>query len=255
MYRKTLIIRTCAIGDFVLNLPALAALQKIDPDARLTLVGNAAALELARKFVAVDAIYSIEQPPWSRLFYEPIPDLAFDEAVVWMKNPIVADNLRLSGVPNVIRRDPFPAFGHASDHLLRGLNLSRPDLPDLWNAATTGIVIHDGSGSRKKNWPYYSELMRRVDEAEAMPQDLPLLELARYLCGCRAFVGNDSGITHLAAYLGCPTIALFGPTDPRVWGPIGRRSHIIWKTKLEDISVNEVVLAIQAGQGFCRGGL
>ena len=142
-----MIIRTCAIGDFVLNLPALAALQKIDPDARLTLVGNAAALELARKFVAVDAIYSIEQPPWSRLFYEPIPDLAFDQAVVWMKNPIVADNLRLSGVPNVIRRDPFPAFGHASDQLLRGLNLPRPDLPDLWNAATTGIVTGTASSN------------------------------------------------------------------------------------------------------------
>jgi ADP-heptose:LPS heptosyltransferase len=57
---------------------------------------------------------------------------------------------------------------------------------------------------------------------------------------CRCFVGNDSGITHLAAYLGCPTIALFGPTDPRMWGPLGRRVKILWKTHLADISVHEV---------------
>ena len=74
-----------------------------------------------------------------------------------------------------------------------------------------------------------------------LPQNLSLVELSQYLRGIRAFIGNDSGITHLAAYLGCPAIALFGPTDPRTWGPLGRRSRIIWKTPLEDISVGEVL--------------
>ena len=36
-------------------------------------------------------------------------------------------------------------------------------------------------------------------------------------------VGNDSGITHLAAALGAPVIALYGPTDPAVWGPRGKK--------------------------------
>ena len=49
----------------------------------------------------------------------------------------------------------------------------------------------------------------------------------------------------LAAYLGVPTIALFGPTNPRTWGPIGRRARIIWKTKLEDISVDEVLQTLK----------
>src|SRR5579864_6552709 len=137
--RKTLIVRTCAVGDFVLNLPALTALQKLHDDARFTLLGNATTLELARKFAAVDSIASIERPPWARLFYEAVPGLEFDSAIVWMKDPVVADNLRASGIPNVIRADPFPDFGHAADHLLRTLKLARPILPDLWNPGSNDV--------------------------------------------------------------------------------------------------------------------
>ncbi|MBT5873470.1 MAG: glycosyltransferase family 9 protein, partial [Candidatus Latescibacteria bacterium] len=39
---------------------------------------------------------------------------------------------------------------------------------------------------------------------------------------------GDTGITHLAAALGVPALALFGPTDPAVWGPRGRTVRILW---------------------------
>jgi heptosyltransferase-3 len=45
------------------------------------------------------------------------------------------------------------------------------------------------------------------------PQNVALLQKARL------FVGPDTSTTHLAAATGCPTVALFGPTDPRIWGP------------------------------------
>jgi heptosyltransferase-3 len=45
-------------------------------------------------------------------------------------------------------------------------------------------------------------------------------ELAELLARARLFVGPDTSVTHLAAATGCPTIALFGPTDPRLWGPV-----------------------------------
>jgi len=54
--------------------------------------------------------------------------------------------------------------------------------------------------------------------ADAAPAELRELLLAGAL-----FVGNDSGPTHLAALLGRPTLALFGPTDPAAWGPLGER--------------------------------
>jgi len=45
------------------------------------------------------------------------------------------------------------------------------------------------------------------------PQNVALLSRAR------VYIGTDTSITHLAAATGCPTLALFGPMDPRVWGP------------------------------------
>jgi ADP-heptose:LPS heptosyltransferase len=242
---KTLVVRTCAVGDFILNLPSLVALQQRYPEMRFTLVGNPSSLELAQDLVVVDRIASIDGQPWCRLFYETLPGLDFDRAIVWMKDPIVAQNLADSGIPNVIRADPFPAYGHAADHLLRTLNLPRPTLPDMWNPTSSDIVVQAGSGSPKKNWPHYDDLIRQLPGTRLLPQNLSLLELSQHIRTVRAFVGNDSGITHLAAYFGCPTLALFGPTDPRVWGPIGRRSRVLWKSELKDISVEEVLRALQ----------
>lgn len=44
-------------------------------------------------------------------------------------------------------------------------------------------------------------------------------ELSAIIGGARAYIGPDTAITHLAAATGAPTVALFGPTDPRLWGP------------------------------------
>jgi ADP-heptose:LPS heptosyltransferase len=52
-------------------------------------------------------------------------------------------------------------------------------------------------------------------------------------------IGNDTGITHLAAAIGAPTVALFGPTDPAVWGPRGRKVRTLWGSEVieEDVGV------------------
>jgi heptosyltransferase III len=111
-------------------------------------------------------------------------------------------------------------------------------------------VLHPGSGGRKKCWPaeHFSELAARLggpvlllqgpaDEAAcaaamaglppvpvARAAGLPLSQAAALLARCRLYVGNDSGVSHLAAALGVPTVAVFGPTDPAVWAPLGPRT-------------------------------
>ena len=50
-------------------------------------------------------------------------------------------------------------------------------------------------------------------------QSLALADLARRLAGCRAFIGHDSGISHLAAAVGLPGVVLWGDTAPEVWRP------------------------------------
>ena len=55
--------------------------------------------------------------------------------------------------------------------------------------------------------------VKRLDGALSWP------ELAALIRGAAAYVGPDTSVTHLAAATGTPTVALYGPTDPRLWGP------------------------------------
>jgi heptosyltransferase-2 len=50
-------------------------------------------------------------------------------------------------------------------------------------------------------------------------QSLPLADLAHRLAGCRAFIGHDSGISHLAAAVGLPGVVLWGDTVEEIWRP------------------------------------
>ncbi len=112
-------------------------------------------------------------------------------------------------------------------------------------------VVHAGSGSVKKNWPV-ERFIALADwicaERDGMPlflvgeademlvdalhrhkvvRDLTLLEVASLLSISHAYVGNDSGITHLAASLGIPVTVLFGPSSLEQWGPRGKQVTIL----------------------------
>ena len=56
-----------------------------------------------------------------------------------------------------------------------------------------------------------------------------LLELAALMKHSDLFVGNDTGVMHIAAAVGCPVLGLFGPTDPSVWGPRGKKTKVLYK--------------------------
>ena len=253
---RFLIVRACAIGDFVLNLPALRALAGAHPEARFTLVGYPSVLSLAGAFLPVERIHSIEAQPWAGLFSGPVRELPFEAAWVWMNDPVVAKNLRQSGISQVFHASPFPSptAGHAAEHLLRSVGLPAPELPNLWDSRSERVILHPGSGSPAKVWPYFEELARRLPDSvillgpcetplnapNACLTNLPLSAVAEELRHCRLFIGNDSGITHVAAYWGAPTVALFGPTDPAIWGPLGRRVKVLRKSSLADISIEDV---------------
>jgi ADP-heptose:LPS heptosyltransferase len=123
------------------------------------------------------------------------------------------------------------------------------------------LAVAPGSGHPGKNWPlsHYYEVSRALawefklgvvwlaGPAEAAWQpylkalaaaqgqvflgEAPLARVAAILSRCRLFLGNDSGLTHLATALGGPeVVALFGPTDPGVWAPPGKRVRILTGT-------------------------
>ncbi len=156
------------------------------------------------------------------------------------------------------------------------------------------IAVHPGSGGRKKCWPVenYLELMSRLSssgeydfrillgpaeddrtfrkiaewtcqrgDALQVVRNRPISHVAAVLKSSALFVGNDSGITHLASAVGVPTVAVFGPTDSRLWGPAGecvavvrsglacspcgeQRHRCIGQDCLEEIEVDYVIAGI-----------
>jgi heptosyltransferase-3 len=66
---------------------------------------------------------------------------------------------------------------------------------------------------------YLDELWRDAPAVRRLDGCLTWPELAALLARASVYVGPDTSVTHLAAASGCPTVALFGPTDPRLWGP------------------------------------
>ncbi|MHC4725626.1 MAG: glycosyltransferase family 9 protein [Planctomycetota bacterium] len=68
---------------------------------------------------------------------------------------------------------------------------------------------------------FSTELIQKIDGAAKYVRDFSLEQVLELLSHASAFIGNDSGITHLAAGLGIRTLAVFGPTNPAVYKPIG----------------------------------
>ena len=126
------------------------------------------------------------------------------------------------------------------------------------NSEKMSVAVHPGSGSKQKCWhiEYFADLITWLrDEMRAnvfvvsgpadykiverlklklkgsffIVENLALPHLAAVIKRCNLFIGNDSGITHLASAVGVPTIAIFGPTNPAIWGPRGKMVKIIYK--------------------------
>jgi heptosyltransferase-2 len=119
------------------------------------------------------------------------------------------------------------------------------------------VAVHPGSGSASKNWPvdrFVAACRWLVDEMAVQllvvhgeaddavvmelssrlaphpvrwARGLPLVDLAAVLERCAMFLGNDSGISHLAASVNTPTVAMFGPSSIPIWEPVGAQVRVV----------------------------
>jgi ADP-heptose:LPS heptosyltransferase len=125
------------------------------------------------------------------------------------------------------------------------------------------VAVHPFSGSARKNWPLPNfralehGLPLRVEWLVGPEEQLDganrfedLLELATWIGGARLYIGNDSGITHLAAATGVPTLALFGPTAPEVWGPRSHNVTVLRHNPLAELPVPRVLEVANRLLGF-----
>jgi ADP-heptose:LPS heptosyltransferase len=190
---------------------------------------------------------------------------SFDIVVNYLHDPggFLNDNLKRFGVKILIAASPMVAGRHAVDHFIEPLqalaiyeDIAIPMLrfPNV-APKEPWVAIHPGSGGKQKCWPIqnFIELagqIRRETEFEPVIitgeaereyikslddhvqtfrriHNLSLVELAGQLTGASCYIGNDGGVTHLAAALGVPTIALFGPSNPDLWSPRGKFVRVI----------------------------
>lgn len=288
---RILVIRPGALGDVLLTLPAIQALQAGFPEAQTDLMGDLPVVEWLPGRSVVRAASGFDRADLATLFHsEALPTeplrrflVAFDVILSYATPPqhVFVRNLTSLATGRVLSLDARPRSDlgmHISEYLqqpLQRLNVPVSACPpriwltagdeqkaaQWWAERGLGdrriLCLHPGSGSAAKNWPAvrFAEVARWAQRELGLrvvlisgPADdaalggvqrcldrlehwvlhgLPLPLLAAILMRSRAYVGNDSGVSHLAAALGVPTLAVFGPTDPHVWAPRGSSVHVL----------------------------
>lgn len=248
MGERRLVIRPGAIGDCVVALPAM---ERLCAGAAYSEVWAARAnVPLIRFADRVRAISSTgldmlglpeREPPAGAMELL----AGFDRVVSWYGAARPEFREAVAHLPfDFLPALPEKGGGvHAADFYLSQVGGSGPATPRIQCEPAPrrdAVVIHPFSGSPRKNWPLerfraLAAKLRTPVEWCAGPEEKldgavrigDLYELARWLAGARAVIGNDSGVMHLAAAAGCAVVALFGPSDPAVWAPRGERVRVV----------------------------
>jgi heptosyltransferase-3 len=262
---KRLLIRPGAIGDFVVSIPAMECLR----GDYLEVWAAAQNVPLAR---FADRARAISSTGLDLLeLGQPDPKLvetlrSFDAIVSWygagradFRNATAALGLPMHFFPAI---PPEGCGSHAVDFylaqarsLIEGPSDGIPRIACPPTPRENFAVVHPFSGSRRKCWPLerFREIARMLERhmpvqwCAGPEEDLPgavrfdnLYDLACRLSAARIYIGNDSGPTHLAAAVGTPLVALFGPSDPAVWAPRGPQIAIAAAPLMEAITVEQV---------------
>ncbi len=181
---------------------------------------------------------------WLRSF--PAPDDGETHVLDFIHNQLERLRPPCQKKSAIMRITPPHSATAAAKRLFEGLGLK----------GAGPILVHPGSGGAKKVWPLnnWQNLLRWIEKELSVPvilsrgpaddrlgdfyrwmstkgrpviSGLPMVELAAVLSLCRAYIGCDSGVSHLAAASGTPSLVIFGPTEPGVWGPRAARVHLV----------------------------
>lgn len=256
---RILLLFPGALGDFLLLAPSIAALRASHPEVELSV--SRALEPLARALfpgplgppadgAVMGSLFAAETQPalgaWLR---------GAARVDAWLGEPAVLErHARALGI-GVVRRlhvergeaGPHAAAAYAS---MLGVAPIPPPLPPAWReperVRPRTLALHPGAGGAAKRWAAAGfravadawrarggdalVLLGPAEEGEErawrgtgheVVAGLALEQVARLLAAVPCYVGNDSGVSHLAGMVGCRGVVLFGPTHPARWRPLG----------------------------------
>ena len=300
--RNILLFHAGALGDFVVTWPLALALARVFPQSRVFYVTQRSKGQLAERVLRLES--SDSDAGWHAMYAAGAPSLPEQQAklvagahtvVSFASSPgdAFSDNVaRLAPEANYLTltvKPPDDFAGRVTDHLLAQLApwpaVQAALVQVLRSVASRGVtgkspagtvvLVHPGSGSRKKCWPpeRFVSLIERlrgdgrpvkvvlgeVEREMFSPADVRQLEAASHvvrpatyvnlldeITASAAFVGNDTGPSHLAGIVGLPTVALFGPSNPDQWRPLGPRVRVVRAESMEEIGVEQVVGVVRS---------
>jgi ADP-heptose:LPS heptosyltransferase len=227
---RRLLIRPGAIGDVILSLPTLEA-ARADytevwaPRPVLPLIRFAGATR-AIIDTGIDRVGVVESAQVAEL-------ASFDSIYSWY-------GTNRPEFREAVRHLPFTFF----PALPPGEGIPRIPVPP--QPLGDFAVIHPFASGLAKRWPldnfrsvaaelgcpvkWLAGPEEVLDEAERFDD---LYDLACWLAGARVYIGNDSGISHLAAAVGVPTLAIFLTSDPKLWAPRGPHVRVLERPRVE----------------------
>lgn len=182
------------------------------------------------KIAQLAAILRLDPPPLPVVWTAP-QDLARAAALLPADRPVVALAPTANWQPKIWPTEQFAALFDA---------LRDGPLP----GAIPAIFAGPGQAEREMAAP----LLHSLPDAIDLTGRLSIPEAAACLARCSLFVGNDSGLMHLAAAAGAPTLGLFGPTDAAEYAPSGRRAAATAAAtrQMQDLTVAQVLAAAAA---------
>jgi ADP-heptose:LPS heptosyltransferase len=302
-----LVLRALALGDLLVAVPALRGIRRAFPCHRIVLATAGPLAALALLSGAVDEVRpasGLEPLSWDG----PPPDIAVNLHGSGPQSHRLLDALHpVRRIGFAARGWSGPAWDDGEHEAIRWCRLLAEagipaDPSDLLLPPAVGerhaVVIHPGAAYGCRRWPpsRYAEvaralarsgadvvvtgadteigLARSVAAAAGLPDGAVLagrtdvLELAAVVASARLVICGDTGVAHLATAFATPSVVLFGPVSPRLWGPLtGGPHHVLWHPgrvrgdrwaadpdpALLAITANEVLAATDATTPARRG--
>lgn len=250
-------LRALGLGDLLTAVPALRGLRAAFPHAEITLAAPAWLSD------AVDRIEAVDR-------FLPTGELAPIE----FERPDLAVNLHGRGPQSVdllMATEPRKLITHGlwdddRHEVLRwcdllgrkGIRCDRDDFRLHPVGPRTGrIVIHPGASTGARRWPVerYAAVARALGgevvvtagpgEYELARGIVPdpvsgtLAELMDLVATARLVICGDTGVAHVATAYGTPSVLLFGPMPPRLWGPLRGPHRVLWHGQTGDTFADE----------------